>query len=74
MKAQILGNIVDLVVDFPLNVVDNIVEEADDTIRAVRASRIEELFADTGCVELGKRVNIYFATMNYVIELTVTMA
>jgi hypothetical protein len=74
VKAQILSNIVDLVVDLPLDVVDDIVEEADDTVRAVRASRVEELFADAGCVELGKRVSIYFATMNDIVELTVTMA
>ena len=77
VKAQILSDIVDLVVDLSLDIVDDIVEEADNTVRAIRARRVEELFADARCVELGERVSIFFSAMVDVIRssaLTVTIA
>ena len=54
MKAQILSKIVDLVIDLSLNIVDDVVEEADNTVGALGACCVEELFADARCVELGK--------------------
>ena len=74
MEAQILSNVVDLVVDLSLYIVDDVVEEADNTVRAVRARRIEEFFADARCVELGERVSTHLATAKGVVKLTVTMA
>jgi hypothetical protein len=39
-----LSEVVDLVVDFSLDIVDDVVEEADYTVRAVMASGVEEFY------------------------------
>jgi hypothetical protein len=57
VEAQILSDVVDLVVDLALNIIDDIVEETDNGVRAVRARRVEEFFADARCVELRERVS-----------------
>ena len=76
VEAQILSDVVDLVVDLSLDIIDDVVKEADNTVRAVRARRVEKL-ADARCVELRGRVSIGFSAMVNIIkssQLTVTMA
>jgi hypothetical protein len=77
VEAQILSDVVDLVVDLSLDIIDDVVKEADNTIRAVRARRVEKLLADARCVELRKEstfIPLLLKKLSGSSRLTVTMA